>query len=253
MQENEREKQMSPAERRRRMEARKRRQKERQRRKRRRLMMIIGGIVLAVLVIGLIVFGITRLTSGGNSEIKAKGDTFVIALDPGHGGEDIGMSNGDTVEKNVTLDICSKLKIMLERQGYQAVMLREDDTRVAKEDRIQAANDSKADLLISIHCGYSDDASESGAVSHYKKESKASENLAEMIQESLAEISGIQNGGASEGDYEIVANTDMPAVLIEVGYLSNAEEAASLGDDQYQSTAARGIATAIVKKLRQNN
>lgn len=254
MQQKEREQQMSPAERRRRTEARKRRQKAEQRRRQKKLLLYIGGGVLAAVLIGLIIFGVTKLTAGGSKEITAQNGTFVIALDAGHGGEDIGQSNGETVEKNVTLDICNKLKSMLEDQlHYQVVMIREDDTRISKEERVQAANDSHADLLISIHCGYAENTSETGAVSHYKKDSSASEDLADMIQEALEDVSGIPNGGAREGSYEIISSTEMPAVLVEIGYLSNMEEAGSLSDDQYQSTAARGIATAIAKKLGQSS
>lgn len=251
MEQNERKRALSPEEqeRRRRMAARRRRQKELERRKRKRLLLLIGMGVLAIAVVGLIIFMITKFVSGGSKTIASKSGTFVIAIDPGHGGEDIGMSNEGTLEKQVTLDICSKLKVMLEGQGCQVVLLREDDTHFSKEERVQKANESGADLLVSIHCGYSEDGSASGAVSYYKKDSRESAYLAEMIEEALVKESGALNGGFQEGSYSIISDTEMPAVLIETGYISNAEEAASLADDNYQNDVAKGIAKGIIMSL----
>ena len=126
---------------------------------------------------------------------------------------------------------------------------REDDTHFSKEERVQKANESGADLLVSIHCGYSEDVSASGAVSYYKKDSRESAYLAEMIEEALVKESGALNGGFQEGSYSIISDTEMPAVLIETGYISNAEEAASLADDNYQNDVAKGIAKGIIMSL----
>lgn len=217
-------------------------------------MILIGGGILVLAILGLIIFGIVRLVSGGGKakEISAKGDTFVIAIDAGHGGEDIGQSNGDTVEKNVTFDIASKLKTMLEGQGCQVVMIREDDTRIAKEDRALKANESGADLLVSIHGGYSDDTGASGAISYYKKGNAQSQYLAETVQKALVKESGAMDGGTLEGSFSIIADTQMPAILIEVGFLSNTEEAAKLFDDSYQNDLAKGIAKGIIMSLKES-
>jgi len=244
----EREKDTSAAERRRRMEARRRREKARRRKKIRRLITI--AIILVVVVIaaaaGVLLF---KKFSGGSKEIAAKNGTYVIAIDPGHGGEDTGMSSEFALEKDVTMDISSKLKVMLESQGYQVVMTREDDSRQSKEDRVAAANASSADLLVSIHCGYSEDSSKSGAVTYYEKDSKESKTLAENIQAAVIKENGALDGGAAEGSYSIVNDTEMPAVLIEVGYLSNSNEAGSLADDSYQNDTAKGIAKGIILSL----
>ena len=61
-----------------------------------------------------------------SATIPAQGSNYVIVLDPGHGGEDTGMSSAAIEEKEVDLNICAKLKVMLESQGYQVVMTRED-------------------------------------------------------------------------------------------------------------------------------
>ena len=90
------------------------------------------------------------------------------------------------------------------------------------------------------------------AVSHYKKGSKESRYLAEMIESALVKESGALDGGSGEGSYSILSDTEMPAVLVEVGYISNMEEAGSLTDDSYQNDAAKGIAKGIIMSLEKN-
>ncbi len=248
METNDKERQLSPAERRRRMEARRERRERERKKKRLRILMIAGAAALLVLIVVLVFFWMKK-SSGKGEHIEPKGDSYVIFLDPGHGGADVGLSGGDGLEKDITMDICSKLKIMLESQNYTVIMSREDDTRLSKEERVAAANASGADLLVSVHCSYSGDSRVSGAVSHYKEESKASEFLCQNIQEALVKESGALDGGTDEGRYNILSDTEMPGVLIEVGYMSNGEEAASLTDDAYQNDMAKGIAKGIILSL----
>ena len=85
---------LTPAQRRRKMEMKKRRQKELQRRKRRKKILIGAAIAVCVVILAFSIYQVIRLVGLGSSDISAKGETFVIALDPGHGGEDTGMSSG---------------------------------------------------------------------------------------------------------------------------------------------------------------
>ncbi|MBC5659783.1 N-acetylmuramoyl-L-alanine amidase [Anaerosacchariphilus sp. NSJ-68] len=242
---------LSPAERKRKMAARRRHQEELKRRKRRRALVIVLLVILAAALIAGIVFAVRKLTAGGSAEIAAKGDTFVIAIDPGHGGEDIGMSNEVIEEKEVDLNICAKLKIMLESQGYQVVMTREDDTRVSKEDRVSTANTSGADLLVSVHCNYAeDDSAKTGVTVNYTDGDKESRTLAENIDSALVKETNATDNGISAGSYSITDDTEMPAVLVEVGYLSNAEESNSLAEDVYQNSVAKGIAKGVILSLK---
>ena len=241
--------QLTPEQRRRRMELRKRKQRELQRRRRKKRILIGTGIAAGVIILALIIFLIVKLT-GGPATISAKGETFVIVLDPGHGGEDTGMTGVSASEKDIDLKICSKLKIMLESQGYQVVLTREDDTRLSKEERVALANESGADLLVSVHCNYSeDDTGLTGAASSYQDGSRQSEALAENIQSALTDESGAADKGTKAGNYTILNDAEMPAVLVEAGYLSNETEAANLADDVYQNDVAKGIARGIIASL----
>lgn len=245
---NDKERQLGPEDRRRRMEARRRRQEQERKRKRTILAVVLGVLVLVILVVVAILMFMGK-GAGGPEQIERKGEKYVIFIDPGHGGVDIGLSSDSGLEKNATMDICSKLKVMLESQGYTVVMSREEDTRLSKEERVAAANESGADLLISVHCGYSGDSAASGTVTYYKEESRASQTLCENIQSAVVKENGSGDGGTEEGRYNILSDTEMPGVLIEVGYMSNAEEAAKLADDAYQNDTAKGIAKGIIVSL----
>jgi N-acetylmuramoyl-L-alanine amidase len=246
---NDKERELSPAERRRRMEARrKRQQKARRKRKLQRLLLILALIAVTAALIICIVF-IVRRVSGGDKKISAQGSNYVIAIDAGHGGEDTGVSSSYALEKDVTMNICSKLKIMLESQGYEVVMTRSDDSHITTDERVDAVNASAADLLVSVHCGYSDDANVSGAVSHYKSGSRESRTLGENIQAALVKENHAVDGGSGTGKYIILTSTEIPSVLVEVGYQSNSLEAEDLADDSYQNDTAKGIAKGIIASL----
>ena len=242
---------MSPAERRHRAATRRRRQEELKRRKRRRALLIVAMILVAVAIVGGILFAVSKLMSGKSSAtIPAQGSNYVIVLDPGHGGEDTGMSSAAIEEKEADLNICAKLKVMLESQGYQVVMTREDDSHVSKEERVAIANGSGADLLVSVHCNDAeDDSSVSGVRVNYADGDKESKSLAENIDAALVKETGAKDQGSRSCDFSIVNDTDMPAVLVEAGYLSNESEGSSLADDVYENSVAKGIAKGVLATL----
>ena len=242
---------MSPAERRHRAAARKRRQEEMKRRKCRRALLFVVIILVVAVIAGSIIVAVSKFTGGGSGvKISAQGSTYVIAIDPGHGGRDTGMSSAAIEEKEADLNICAKLKIMLESQGYQVVMTREDDSYLSKEERVAAVNASGADLLVSVHCNYSeDDSSQSGVHVNYANDDKKSKSLAENIDAALVKETGAKDQGSNSCDFSIVNDTDMPAVLVEAGYLSNESEGSELADDVYENSVAKGIAKGVLATL----
>ncbi len=243
---------LTPAERRRREEIRQKRIKKRRQKKILRAAVLIGLALVAIAVLGGIIYGISRLAKSmgkGEAMVEAQGDNFVIALDAGHGGADTGLTNDVLEEKEVTFEIVSKLKVMLEGQGYQVVLIREDDSRISKEERAQAVNASGADLVVSVHLNYSEDPEASGVETYYKKGSAQGAMLAQKVLDAVAEEAGAAKGTASEGSFTILENTEIPAVLVEAGYASNAAEAGSLAEDIYRDNVAKGIAKGVIRCL----
>lgn len=244
---------LTPSERRQR-EMRKRRMQKKKRQRAMRLAILIAIALLVVALIVGIIVAIVKLSGGKSEEIKtakiaASGSKYTIMLDAGHGGEDVGLSGEALTEKEVTMAIVSKLKVMFEKYGYNVVLTREDDTRLSKEERVNAVNGSKADLCVSVHLNRSDDSAKAGVETYYKGESDESAYLAKMVQESAVAETGADNSGVYEGAFSIVNDTEIPSVLIEVGYFSNAQDAASLTDDAYRNLMAKGIAKGVIRSL----
>jgi N-acetylmuramoyl-L-alanine amidase len=209
-----------------------------------------------------------------------------IAIDAGHGGDDIGAKGADgTTEKVVTLAIARKVKASIEaRLGVRVIMTRDDDRRVAVTDRTALANNNKADLFISLHANQSFRSNvtgtavyvasfEDGAVDQpglvperlpvfgggirdielvpwnlaqirYRRQS---EILATAIAEQFRERVPLAARPIDHAPLLVLESANMPAVLIETGYLSNAEQARLLGSADFQSLLAQGIVEAIVK------
>ena len=244
---------LTPSERRQK-ELRRRRMQKKKRQKAIRLAVLLGVSVLALAIVAGIVFAVIKLIGGESNEtkearIQAAGSTYTIMLDAGHGGEDTGLIGEALEEKELTMAIVSKLKVMFENYGYQVVLTREDDTRLTKEDRVQAVNASPADLCVSVHLNYSENAAKAGVETYYFAESDESEFLAMMVQESAVAETGAVKGGYYSGNFTIVKDTDIPTVLVEVGYFSNAQDAASLTDDSYRNLMAKGIAKGVIRSL----
>lgn len=173
-----------------------------------------------------------------------------VVLDAGHGGSDQGTSGGDVLEKDINLAMALKIKPILEEYGIQVIMTRSTDEFISLEQRAETANQSDADVFVSVHCNYFEkDASIAGLECYYCPGKTVGQAFAESII-SAAEVGGeIPVRNAKPEDYYVLVNTTMPAVLVEMGYLSNADECQRLTEEEYQELLAAKIAEGIMKKL----
>lgn len=171
----------------------------------------------------------------------------VVIIDPGHGGADEGCAREGIKEKDINLSVAKLVQEKLEAQGFQVLMVRDDDSYIAKEDRVIYANGSTADIYVSIHQNASEDVSVSGMEVWYEEDgSRDNKRLAQLINQQT-----IQSTGATErelrgdADFHVTGETTMPACLIETGFLSNEEERGNLVTAEYQEKLAEGIARGI--------
>ncbi|MGI6433788.1 MAG: N-acetylmuramoyl-L-alanine amidase [Syntrophomonadaceae bacterium] len=186
----------------------------------------------------------------------------VVVVDPGHGGCDPGASRGIYVEKDITLAISRQLAQQLSQAGAMVVMLRTEDRDLVNDEfsgtiaarkredlklRVQKANEVKADLYISIHTNADPSPRWSGAQVFYNAGSKASKLAAVCIQEELTRQLGNTKRKAAPGNYYILANTHMPAVIVEVGFISNPREASQLASPDYQARLAQAVLGGIAQ------
>jgi N-acetylmuramoyl-L-alanine amidase len=171
----------------------------------------------------------------------------VVVIDPGHGGMDLSAcGKQDTWEKTVNFATAVKLHYLLKQAGAKVILTRSDDTFISLYERSFLANQELADLFISIHANYAVNALTRGMEVYYHPESPGNKLLAETVAEKLHQNTGFKNLGVLTGDFAVLRETNMPGVLIELGYLSNYQEEATLRSDTYQKNAAWGIFQGIV-------
>lgn len=172
-----------------------------------------------------------------------------VYLDPGHGGADEGCAREGVLEKDLNLAIALLVRDRLEEQGYKVIMSRETDTYVAKEARVEEANQSGADIYISIHQNAAEEgAGVNGMEVWYTEDGdrSGSKRLAQLIrQQTLKSTGAADRELRGDADFYVTGNTSMPACLIETGFLSNSAERRKLSLAEYQQEIADGIVQGV--------
>lgn len=177
-----------------------------------------------------------------------------IAIDAGHGGSDPGaIGFNGTAEKEINLLLAKKLQRLLEEKGAVVIMTRSDDSvysDVKKEDldhRAKTVTKKNAEIFISIQCNAVPGSSYHGAQVFYYPESEKGKLLAESIQDSLVEkLKNTDRKALTLSSAYIMYVLDIPAIIVETGFLSNPEEEALLNDRDYQEKVVAAIYGGIV-------
>lgn len=189
--------------------------------------------------------------------LASKMDPAIVVIDAGHGGEDYGTVHGKVFEKTINLEIAMKLGKLLEESGVKVVYTRTDDTLTDLRSRPELANSLKADLLISIHVNAIENAPEhNGTETLYFDGDKkynddvTSEDLARMIQSEVVKALGTEDGGIVERPgLAVLRHSEMPTVIVEVGYITNDQDRSMLTSPESQQKAAQAIYDAAIKAL----
>jgi N-acetylmuramoyl-L-alanine amidase len=185
----------------------------------------------------------------------------LLVLDPGHGGRDPGALGKRLAEKDVNLKSGLLLRDALQRCGFRVLMTRETDTErvpgvttaVDLKARAMLANTSAADLYVSWHYDASTDPNVNGVAVwiHPSQKDKPAYWKAELIAQKIADHSGQKNRGVYFGDFQVLRDTMMDAVLVEGGFITNAAEESNLEDDFFLHKQAEGAAEALCQVFGQ--
>jgi len=218
-------------------------------------------VAVLLLLIGVIAAA-GKISSYVTSDKVSKSDVQVV-IDPGHGGRDPGkVAIDDTLEKDINLAIAKMVVSKLEDQGITVLMTREDDSGLYSENasnkkaedmknRVEIINRAKPSLVVSIHQNSYSDASVKGAQVFYYTHSKESKAIAENMQEKMRKVDeGNTKQAKADGTYYMLKKTKVPTIIVECGFLSNAEDAARLNDAVYQEEMAAAICKGIVESLK---
>ncbi|MEZ4386582.1 MAG: N-acetylmuramoyl-L-alanine amidase [Candidatus Krumholzibacteriia bacterium] len=205
-----------------------------------------------------------------------------VVIDPGHGGADPGVAGlGGLIEKDVNLGVALALRDELRRRGFAVVLTRDQDRNLSLAERAEIANAANGDLFISLHCnGWFNEGARgletyflSPAKSDWSQSVEAVENrghdepddvdfivwdlvqnrfisassdLAEVVQAEVTRRLGQSDRGVRQAGFRVLVGAWMPAVLVEMGFLTHPEESSLLGRDAYRRRLAAAIAEAVV-------
>lgn len=213
-------------------------------------------VIIAITVIGYIGCCLySKSTIVVSKELSLKDVSVVI--DPGHGGLDNGASVGKIYESELNLKISYALKEELENRGAIVNMTREDEQDMTKRNhhyskqddmylRVKKIDEYKSDYLISIHLNSAPASSAWGSQVFYYKNSEKGKRLASEIQTTMKEVTGSPKR-ISGADFRVLRATKTVGVLIECGFISNANERGQLQSSKYHQKLALKICEGIEK------
>ncbi|HSW36709.1 MAG TPA: N-acetylmuramoyl-L-alanine amidase [Candidatus Limnocylindrales bacterium] len=169
----------------------------------------------------------------------------VIVLDPGHGGTDPGATSiTGLLEKELNLAVAHQLAALLTEAGAKVVMTRSDDQSLTNTRRVEIANQAEANLFVSIHANAFRNVESNGTETFYcmtSPHSAASLVLARQLQLELVGTLGLRDRGVKTTSFYILTRTNMPSVLIELGFLTNPHDETVLREALVNGNAARAL------------
>ncbi len=176
----------------------------------------------------------------------------VVMVDPGHGGKDPGaVGIGGLREKDVILPIAQEVAALLEKQGVQAVLTRNSDYFVDLAPRVTMAERVNANLFVSIHANAISLSRPdvNGLETYYFS---SGQRLAQTIHNNILQTVPVQNRGVRRARFYVLRKTSMPAVLVEVGFVTGREDSVKLNNPTHRSQVAQAIARGILQYIQQN-
>lgn len=206
---------------------------------------------------------LSRSVSGGNvaalregERLRATGPSLVgrvVVLDPGHGGDETGATGHGLVEAEVVLDVARRLEGRLVAGGVTAVLTRAEQQDPSTQERAELARRVSADVVVSLHCDRVpvDGAGAQGVASHYwggsdpLTASPTGHRLADLVQREVVARTGLVDCRAHPRTWELLRVTSMPAVWVDLGYLSHPDDAARLASPGFRDTCAEGLLAAV--------
>ncbi len=174
-----------------------------------------------------------------------------IMLDAGHGGSDTGAIGVSKVfEKAITLMVTKRVAQKLRAMGFNVYMTRSDDNFISLGQRADLANSLLPAIFVSIHANSIEDPTFSGIMTFHFKDSEPGRLLANLLQKRLIEFTTAMDRGVRTANFYVLRETVVPAVLVEIGFMTNAYEESKLKDPSYQDRVAEGLSRGIFDYLQ---
>ena len=171
-----------------------------------------------------------------------------VVLDPGHGGTDYGAIREGINEKDLTLDMTQRVAAILKKKGYKTALTRTEDLYLGLQERCDFTEEENPEIFVSIHVNSAVATEPYGIETHYYHE--PSKELAEVIQKHLVKEIDTKDRGVLKSKFYVINHTDVPAVLVETGFISNPSERAELITEKRKQETAKAIAEGIIEYLK---
>jgi N-acetylmuramoyl-L-alanine amidase len=176
---------------------------------------------------------------------------FKVMIDPGHGGIDPGAVSGEVEEANIALAIGIKVCNLLNKwKPGIAILNRWIDYTLSLDDRVANANTVGVNLFVSIHCNASSNEAADGVETYCYKFGGKGEQAARNIHAELLAAGLRPDRGVKEGNFQVLRDTTMPAVLVELGFISNDQDRAALLDPHQQDLITSALAMGIINTAK---
>lgn len=218
----------------------------------------VARIFVVLLALAFMTAGLSPTAQADSQDLAGK----TIVVDAGHGGPDAGASSATGIEeKDITLNVAKQLAVLLRQGGARVVLTRESDDDLATDldrqrgrrqrtdltKRLAIARAAHPDLFVSIHCNSTPSSAWRGAQVLYMKGNRGGKRAADSIQVSFREnLLETNRTAAAVSSLFLLKRIHTPAVLAEIGFLSNPEEAYRLNTQPYQQQVAFALYTGIL-------
>lgn len=226
--------------------------------------LVVMIVVLSLAILSLLaaifkddIVSISRSLSSSLSNSAAMADSSLpdssrpplVVIDPGHGGSEPGAGNGSINEKDTVLAISLEVEKILKDKNIDNILTRSDDTFLSLEDRVKIANEKRCSLFVSIHNNSFTDSSSGGILTTYNPYSPTGTDIAKIMQSKLGNI-GMQNRKTMpRPNLYVLRHTEMPALLLEIGFISNKKDLSLITNASFQKKCARQIVSGIEEIL----
>ena len=190
--------------------------------------------------------------------VNATRQGHTVVIDPGHGGSDTGATGYvGSLEKDICLKVAKRLKTALTGSGINVIMTRETDRDVygagaSATQELQArvnfqTNNPSVEAFVSIHCNAFTNPATDGTETYYYAGAPRGYRLAHLVHSELLSAGGRRDRGVKTANFYVLRHTGVPAVLVELAFITNPQEEQLLSNEQYQTEMANAIARGIVR------
>ena len=185
-----------------------------------------------------------------------RGVVMKVLLDPGHGGHDSGSQGNGLKEKDIVLDISLKVGKILKRHGVDVIYSRTTDEFIQLSWRAELSNQAKVDAFVSLHCNaYSDSSAQGVEVFSYPGSEEGKDLALHIINHMVGDKVYSKNRGIKTDKFAVLRLTAMPAALVELGFITNAEDASILKNkqDELAIGVAKGILAFLARPYKEDH